>query len=71
MYLLNIKRLLNNSLIIVIFVSSVRHDKGRGVVIIDKTKYKAKCLESLKITKSLKNKIQRKLRKLKTRLSAQ
>ena len=59
----------------------MRQDKGRGVAIIDKSKYKAKCLELLQTnkfsklkhdpTKSFENKIQRILRKLKTRLSTQ
>ena len=59
----------------------MRQDKGRGIVIIDKSKYTAKCLELLQTnkfsklkydpTKSFENKIQRTLRKLKTRLSTQ
>ena len=59
----------------------MRQDKGRGVVIIDKSKYTTKCLELLQTnnfsklkhdpTKSFENKTQRTLRKLKTRLSTQ
>ena len=59
----------------------MRQDKGRGVVIIDKSKYMAKSLELLQTnnfsklkhdpTKSFENKIQRTLRKLKTRSSTQ
>ena len=59
----------------------MRQDKGRRVVIIDKSKYTAKCLELLQTnkfsklkhdpTKSFENKIQRTLRKLNKRLSTQ
>ena len=59
----------------------MRQDKGRGVVIIDKSKYTAKYLELLQTnqflklkrdpTKSFENKIQRTLRKLKTKLSTE
>ena len=59
----------------------MRQDKGRGVVTIDQSNYRAKCLELLQTNKfsklkhdprkSFKKKIQRILRKLKTRLSTQ
>ena len=59
----------------------MRQDKGRGIVIIDKSKYMAKSLELLQTnnfsklkhdpSKSFENKIQRTLRKLKTRSSTQ
>ena len=55
----------------------MKQDKGRGVVAIDRSKYTEKCLNTLQNeqftklkhdpTKSIKNKIQRELRKLKTR----
>ena len=59
----------------------MRQEKENGATIIDKSKYTTKCLELLQIhqflklkhdlTKSLENKIQRTLRKLKTWLSTQ
>ena len=60
---------------------NIKYNKGRGVVIIDKSKYTTKCLELLQtnqfsklkhdLTKSFENKIQHALIKLKTKLSAQ
>ena len=59
----------------------MRQDKGRGMVIIDKSKYTTKCLELLQAnkfsklkhdpTKSFENKIQHTLKKLKTRIPTQ
>ena len=59
----------------------MRQDKGRDVVTIDQSNYRAKCLELLQTNKfsklkhdprkSFKKKIQRILRKMKTRLSTQ
>ena len=59
----------------------MKQDKGRGVVAIDRSKYTEKCLNTLQSeqftklkhdpTKSIKNKIQRELRKLKTKLIIQ
>ena len=59
----------------------MRQDKGRGVVITDKSKYMAKCLELLQTnqfsklkhnpTKLFENNTQHPLRKLKRRLSTQ
>ena len=59
----------------------MRQDRGRGMVIIDKSKYTAKCLELLQTnqflklkhdpTKPFENKIEHTLRKLKTTLSTQ
>ena len=58
----------------------LKHNKGRGVVLMDRTKYTKKCLELrqtdqfIKLnhdsTKSIEGKIQRILRKLKNRLSS-
>ena len=57
----------------------MKQDKGRGVVAVDRSKYTAKCLNILQTeqftklrhdpTKSIVNKIQRELRKLKRRLT--
>ena len=57
----------------------MKQDKGRGVVVMDRSKYTEKCLGIFQIeqftklrhdpTKSIENKIQRELRKLKTRLT--
>ena len=57
----------------------MKQDKGRGVVVMDRSKYTGKCLNILQTeqfsklrhnpTKSTENKIQRELRKLKTRLT--
>ena len=59
----------------------MKQDKGRGVVAVDRSKYTAKCLNILQTeqftklrhdpTKSIENKIQRELRKLKRRLTIQ
>ena len=59
----------------------MKQDKGRGVVITDKLKYMAKCLELLQTnqfsklkhnpTKLFENNTQHTLRKLKRRLSTQ
>ena len=80
MYLTNIKRLLrvsqkNQSICI------MKQDKGRGVVVTDRSKYIEKCLSILQTeqftklrydpTKSIQNKIQQELKKLKTRLTIQ
>ena len=80
MDLINIKRLLTDfqkkqSIYI------MKQDKGRGVVVMDRSKYTEKCLNILQTkqftklrhdpTKSIENKIQRELRKLKRRLTIQ
>ena len=59
----------------------MKQDKGRGVVVMDRSKYTEKCLSILQTeqftklrhdpTKSIESKIQRELRKLKTRLTIQ
>ena len=59
----------------------MKQDKGRGVVVMYRSKYHEKCLSILQTeqftklrhdpTKSIENKIQRELRKLKTRLTIQ
>ena len=59
----------------------MKQDKGCGVVVMDRSKYTEKCLSILQTgqftklrhdpTKSIKNKIQWELRKLKTRLTIQ
>ena len=59
----------------------MRQDKGRGVVVMDRSKYTEKCLNILQTeqftklrhdsTMSIENKIQWELRKLKTRLTMQ
>ena len=59
----------------------MKQDKGRGVVVMDRSKYTEKYLSILQteqftnlrhdLTKSIENKIQRELRKLKTRLTIQ
>ena len=59
----------------------MRQDKGRGVVVMDRSKYTEKCLSILQNeqftkprhdpTKSIENKIHRELSKLKTRLTIQ
>ena len=59
----------------------MKQDKGHGVVATDRSKYTEKCLNTLQTeqftklkhdpTKSIKNKIQQKLRKLKSRLIIQ
>ena len=59
----------------------MKQDKGRGVVVMDRSKYTEKCLNILQTkqftklrhdpTKSIENKIQRELRKLKRRLTIQ
>ena len=57
----------------------MKQDKGRGAVVMDRSKYTGKCLNILHTeqfsklwhnpAKSIENKIQRELRKLKTRLT--
>ena len=59
----------------------MKQDKRRGVVVIDRSKYTEKCLNILQTeqftklrhdpTKSIESKIQRELRKLKTKLTIQ
>ena len=59
----------------------MKQDKGRGAVVMDRSKYIKKCLCILQTeqftkrrhdpTKSIENKIQRELRELKTKLTIQ